>query len=306
MDKWIDYLSDVIPGRVAKPRISGLTMVIDTGVPITAMRDLFELAAAHIDYWKIGFGSAAVCTPERIADKVSLCQEYDIRPYPGGTAFEIAYYHKQWRPYLEALYASGVHVVEISDGTIELSRRARREAIDTALAIGFQVLTEVGKKVQGMQMPIAAQIEQVREDLHHGASYVIVEARESGHGIGIYDEIGEVLEHEMDALLKGVEPLANRLIWEAPLKMQQIYHLRKFGHKANLGNIQPLDVISLESLRRGLRSDTMADILPPSTETSDEPASTIGRHLSEKSSPTLWIDGKPPTGKVNDKNRGFT
>lgn len=302
---WTDFLCDVIPGRVAKPRISGLTMVIDTGVPITSMRDLFELAAPHIDYWKLGFGSAAVCAPERIADKISLCQEYDIPAYPGGTAFEIAYVQKTWRPYLEALHGSGVRVVEISDGTIDLSQRQRREVIHTARDIGLQVLTEVGKKAAGSHPSVAEQLQQIHQDLNSGAAYVVVEARESGKDVGIYDSQGNVREGDIDALVKGIEPLANRLIWEAPLKEQQVYHLRRFGHKVNLGNVRPSEVISLECLRRGLRSDTMADVIPRTQRpaTADDTKQSMANPDTNKASPTLWVDGQQP-GKSPGERRG--
>ena len=104
---WTQHLDDVLPGRVDKPRIGGLTMVIDKGFPITSMRDVLQLAADHIDFWKFGFGSASVCPPERIMDKVMLCQEYGVMAYPGGTSLEIAILQGRWKEYLESL-AEGV------------------------------------------------------------------------------------------------------------------------------------------------------------------------------------------------------
>lgn len=298
---WTDFLPDVIPGRVSKPRISGLTMVIDTGVPITWMRDVFEMAGAHIDYWKFGFGSSAVCASGRIADKVSLCQEYDIAAYPGGTAFEIAYFHKTWRTYLEALFHSGIRVVEISDGTIDLPRKQRREVIHTAKEIGFHVVTEIGKKTAGSHPSVAEQLEQIHFDLNSGAAYVVVEARESGRDVGIYDGDGNVREDDMEALVTGIEPLSNRLMWEAPLKAQQVYHLRRFGNKVNLGNIQPSEVIALECLRRGLRSDTMADVVPTTPVVAQE-AELLPKPSEMFAFPTLWVDGQQ-TGKPVERRR---
>lgn len=269
---WTKWIADVLPGRVEKPRISGLTMVIDTGIPTSVMRDTLQLASDHIDYWKLGFASACVCPVERIMDKVSLCQEYGVLAYPGGTALEIAITQGVWREYLQSLWDHGIRVVEVSDGTIELPQRLRREIIRTARKLGFTVLSEIGKKLPGSFLPIPEQAHMIHGDLNSGANYIIVEGREAGLGVGVYDADGNVRADDVTALLDTLGPLSTRLIWEAPLAKQQTYYIKSIGNHVNLGNIKPFEVITLESLRRGLRSDTLRPALSlttPSNATTD-------------------------------------
>jgi len=301
---WTDLLRDVLPGRVEKPRISGLTMVIDGGLPIAQMRGLFELAASHIDYWKLGYGSAMVCPGHRIQDKISLCQEYDILAYPGGTTFEIAFSQGVWKEYLEALWYNGIRAVEVSDGSIHVSPAKRREVIQRARQMGFKVLAEVGKKDATMPISLQEQVRVMKSDLSNGADYVIVEARESGRGIGIYDADGQIRESDVAFMVAGLGSLSTRVFWEAPLLSQQISHIRRFGHKVNLGNVHPGDIIAVESLRRGLRWDTMA-VSGAAGHQATQGASMGGDILSEEGTlsredkdsdgpgPTLWVDSKP-------------
>lgn len=264
---WSAQLDAPLPGRVEKPRIGGLTMVIDKGIPMTMMRDLFQLAADHIDFWKFGFASAGVCPPEKVMDKVTLCQEYGVQAYPGGTSLEIAYVQGRWRAYLEALWDAGVKVVEVSDGTVTIPLRIRREMIRTARKTGFTVLSEVGKKLPGVFLPVAEQAQIIHGDLNSGANYIVVEGREAGRGIGVYDKDGNVREDAVSALLETVGPLCTRLIWEAPLAKQQVFYINTMGNQVNLGNVLPMDIITLESTRRGFRSDTLRPTLGEQAET---------------------------------------
>jgi phosphosulfolactate synthase len=308
---WSELLVEALPGRVEKPRISGLTMVIDTGTPLTMMRDILQMAAAHIDFWKFGFASASVCPAECVMSKVSLCQEYGVYAYPGGTSLEIAVSQRVWKDYLCALWEGGVRVVEVSDGTIDLPLRQRREIIRTASKMGFSVLSEVGKKVSGVFLPVSKQAQLIQGDLNSGANYVIVEGRESGKGIGVYDQEGNIREEDVNALLDALGPLSTRLIWEAPLKTQQIYYINKFGNKVNLGNIVPLEVTGLESLRRGFRSDTLRVALGipeqdfhSDPETVGLPSESVANgHGVERptSPPKLWTDSGSVQARFNHK-----
>ncbi|WP_198850434.1 phosphosulfolactate synthase [Alicyclobacillus sp. SO9] len=302
---WTELLQDVVPGRVEKPRISGLTMVIDSGLPISAMRGIFELAANHVDFWKLAYGSGKVLPSERIQDKISLCQEYDILLYPGGTAFEIAYANGAWEQYLDSVYDAGMRAVEISDGTISLPVRTRREMIHSAREAGFIVLTEVGKKIDDDQLSMSERLHLMRSDILSGADYVIVEGRESGLGCGIYDADGYVREQDAKFLVDGMGPLANHVIWEAPLYRQQVYHVQTLGSKANLGNISPDGVLRLESLRRGLCADTMAlqpDIIRQQMEAAAEADQTDDASaINGSAGPTLWVD---PRNTTKRKKKG--
>ncbi|GMA51722.1 hypothetical protein GCM10025857_30790 [Alicyclobacillus contaminans] len=183
---WSELLNDVLPGRVEKPRLSGLTMVIDTGLPLGLTRDILEMAAPHIDFWKFGFGSASVCPPHAMVNKVALCQEYGILAYPGGTSLEIAVLQNVWTEYLDMLWDGGVRVVEVSDGTITLPLAQRREIIRTARHKGFTVLAEVGKKERGRYLDGDTMASLIHQDLTHGAHYVIVEGREGEKALAFF------------------------------------------------------------------------------------------------------------------------
>jgi phosphosulfolactate synthase len=293
---WSNILNDVFPGRVAKPRISGLTMVIDTGIPLSMMRDILQLSSSHIDFWKFGFGSAAVCPADVMSAKVALCQEYGVLAYPGGTSLEIAVAQGIWKEYLDALWDGGIRAVEVSDGTIPLPLKQRRELIRTARKLGFTVLSEVGKKKAGVYFPVPTMAQYVQNDLNSGAHYVIVEGREGGKEVGVFDAKGNVREDDVQQLVEILGPLATRLIWEAPLSAQQVYYVSQFGHKVNLGNIQPLDVVKLECLRRGLRSDTLRiglgieDDHPVNSPDEENNHSGLQRNVIDFGSnkPTLW------------------
>lgn len=283
-------------------------MIIDTGIPLTMMRDILQFAASHIDYWKFGFASASVYPAECVMSKITLCQEYGVLAYPGGTSLEIAVTQGVWKEYLSAMWEGGVRLVEVSDGTIDLPLRQRREIIRTADKMGFTVLSEVGKKVSGTFLPVSRQAQLIQGDINSGAKFVIVEGRESGRGIGVYDSDGNIREEDVEALLATLGPLSTRLIWEAPLKTQQIYYINKLGNKVNLGNIVPLEIMGLESLRRGFRSDTLRVALgiPETTQGSDgdvgvgaDGATSNGLHGGESppSQPRLWTDSRPIHGR---------
>lgn len=273
-------------------------MVIDTGIPPSMMRDILQMTAAHVDYWKFGFASASVCPVECVTSKVALCQEYGVYAYPGGTSLEIAVVRGIWKEFLQSLWEGGVRVIEVSDGTIDLPLKTRREIIRTAHHMGFTVLSEIGKKVSGLFLPVARQVQMIQGDLNSGANYVIVEGRESGKGIGVYDHEGNVRERDVEALVEALGPLATRLIWEAPRKNQQIFYIQHFGNKVNLGNIPPLEVTALESLRRGFRSDTLRTALdiPTAQEpdgTDEEGMTDTGgtmRGTAPPTAPKLWTD----------------
>lgn len=289
---WNELIEDVVTGRIEKPRTLGLTMVIDTGFPLTLMRNLLELAGNHIDFWKFGFASASVSSPAQIVEKVTLCEENRVYAYPGGTSLEIAYTQGVWRQYIQALWNSGIRAVEISDGTICLPPNERQKMIYEAKKIGFIVLTEVGKKVKDAALPIAEQAKMIHKDVKNGADYVIVEGRESGTNVGVYDENGTVRQEDVIALMELVGDYGTRLIWEAPLVKQQTFYLQMFGNQMNFGNVRPMDIVALESLRRGFRSDTFRTVLGPDSFQSRTALGSDTCSNEQQKNCIIVIDGK--------------
>lgn len=253
---WNKAFEFPVPGRAGKPRDTGLTMVIDKGMGLTETRDLLELASDYVDYIKLTFGTSAFYSTRLLQQKIALVRSYGVDIFPGGTFLEIAVLQNRLEGYLERARQLGFTYVEISDGTIDMSPEVRRDAIRAAVQADLRVISEVGKKDPRESMPQKRMQEQIASDLEYGAYKVIVEGRESGKGVVIYDAEGRIRDEEMEALVRGV-PNPFSLIWEAPLKDQQEELIMRFGPNVNLGNIQPIDVLACEALRVGLRGDTL-------------------------------------------------
>lgn len=254
---WNDGLMDPSGVRLMKPRSQGMTMVIDKGLGISAFSDLLSLSSPYIDFIKLGFGTSALYPPPILQKKIHIAQERGINLYPGGTFFEVAYQQHEITSYFESLRNLGFDYVEISDGTITLTHKKRCQLIAEAISRGFQVITECGKKVNGFVLSVDELEDTLYSDLECGATYVIVEGRETGKNAGIYNIDGDLDEDFLKEIkIRISSDLLPRLIWEAPLKKQQVCLIESFGRNVNIGNIPGLEVFSLECLRRGLRSDT--------------------------------------------------
>ncbi|MFP4660575.1 MAG: phosphosulfolactate synthase [Halanaerobiales bacterium] len=249
-------LRDPIEGRIDKPRKQGLTMIIDKGLGLMELRDLLEVNNQYIDFIKFSFGTALIYPYEIIKRKIEIIKNYQIDVYAGGTLFEIAVTQNSLNDYLFQSRQAGFTAVEISNGTIYLSPKLRKEAIFKARSLGFKVLTEVGKKDRDNNLSLVEMKNQIEFDLSSGTDYIIIEGRESGRAISIYDDKGKIDMDKLNGVLFAVEGLEDRLIWEAPLKSQQAFLINELGPNVSLGNIQPGDAMALEALRRGLRGDT--------------------------------------------------
>ncbi len=246
------------PGRerARKPRESGWTMVIDKGLGLNAIDDLMQVASPAIDVVKLTFGTSVFFTFDVLKEKVRTITAHGVYCMPGGTLQEVAVWQGALDRYLDRARELGFNAIEISDGTIEMDGHTRTAAIDRAVKAGLRVLSEVGKKDPSDAQPIAVLADLVNADLDHGAFMVIMEAREAGRGVGIYDASGLPKEAEIDAFLRGVRD-PDRILWEAPLGPQQRYLVLRFGPNVSLGNIAPEDILAIEALRCGLRGDTL-------------------------------------------------
>jgi len=247
--------------RSCKPRSAGVTMMIDKGLGPRATADLLDLAGDYVDHWKLSFGTSALMNETVLRDKVAMVRERQVLVYPGGTLTEFAIVQGVCQEYLQRARALGFNGVEISDGTIDLAPAARRDAMACALDLGLTVVSEVGKKDPRRQPTPEALAAQAVADIETGASWVILEARESGQGVGVYGADGNVLSRDVDTLVAGLDGCLDRLIWEAPLKSQQEYFILRFGPDVSFGNIQPGDLLALEALRAGLRFETLRPLV---------------------------------------------
>ncbi len=254
----MNQISLTLPERAVKPRASGLTMVLDGGVPLGLFSDLVALGAQYIDYVKFGWGTAAVTGCLR--DKIGVLDAHGIGFYFGGTLFEKFVLQGRFEDYRRFCEAHACRHVEVSNGTIDMSNSEKAGYI-RKLASDFRVVSEVGFKDPGRSemLPPSAWVAAIREDLDAGASLVTLEARESGKS-GICRPDGELRYGLIEDVLQltrhggiGVDSL----LFEAPTTALQTHMITRIGPNANLGNIPATGVIGLETLRLGLRADTL-------------------------------------------------
>lgn len=245
-----------VGGRTKKPREEGFTMVIDKGLGLRATEDLMELAADWIDDIKLTFGTSAFYDEEILKKKIRIITNAGVDVMPGGTFLEVAVWQGTVDKYLDKARELGFNMIEVSDGTIEMDEDTRSQVIDKCLKRGFKVISEVGKKDPNDKVATPIMHRQIKRDLSQGVYKVIVEAREAGKGVGIYEKDGSVKNDEIDAIVSGVDDV-NKLVWEAPIKNQQQHLILRFGPNVNLGNVPPEEVLALEALRQGLRGDTL-------------------------------------------------
>ncbi|MEI7588668.1 MAG: phosphosulfolactate synthase [Chitinophagia bacterium] len=239
-----------IPERTAKPRKSGLTMVMDKGLSLGEAENFLSVAGGHTDLIKLGFGTSFV-TPN-LRKKIELYQAHGIPVYFGGTLFEAFLIRNQLEDYMAICKDYKIDLIEVSDGSITIPHAEKCGYIEK-IAKFATVLSEVGSKDAAHIIPPYKWIEQMSAELNAGSTYVIAEAREAGN-VGIYRGSGEVREGLVQEILTKIP--AEKILWEAPQKAQQLYFLELVGCNVNLGNIAPSEVIPLETMRIGLRSDT--------------------------------------------------
>ncbi len=240
-----------LPERPPKPRHSGLTHVLDKGLAPRQVEDLLKMAAASIDLVKLGWGTGVV-TPG-LRRKLAVYRAAQIPVYFGGTLFEAMYLRGQLDTYRRLMDDLQIEHVEVSDGILPLSAEQKLSCIRT-FAQDFTVLSEVGSKDQQKVTPPYQWVEQIEAELEAGSWKVICESRETGTA-GIFRPNGEIRSGLIDEIVDRIN--AERLLFEAPRKPQQVWLIRHLGPNVNLGNIAPEEVIPLETLRLGLRGDTL-------------------------------------------------
>jgi phosphosulfolactate synthase len=250
-------LSDPSGERDSKSENLGLTMLIDKGIGLSFFEELLQLSGQYTDYIKLGFGTTVLYPYDLLKKKIELAKNANVILYPGGTLYEIAAHQGVLKEYFDYIQKLGFDHIEISDGTIDLPYRIRRKTIQEALERGFTVITECGKKAAGSHFEVKNLERTLYSDLECGASYVIVEGRESGEDVGIFNDKGLIdKEFLLDIETKIPNDIRKFLIWEAPQKKQQIELIQFWGRNVNIGNVQCEDSYNLECLRRGLRFDT--------------------------------------------------
>jgi phosphosulfolactate synthase len=245
-----------LPERPEKPRNNGLTMMMDKGLSARESENFVEGNAPFADLVKLGFGTSLLVPS--LESKLNIYREANLQPYFGGTLFEAFVLRGLFDDFRRYLDRYGVEYVEVSDGTITMPHEEKLEYIRT-LSNDFVVLSEVGSKIANRVIPNDEWISMMKSELEAGAWKVIAEARESGT-TGIFNQDGSANLSLIEDLRTHLD--ADNILWEAPLKSQQVWFIKQFGANVNLGNIAPTEVIPLETLRLGLRGDTLLDFIP--------------------------------------------
>jgi phosphosulfolactate synthase len=268
------HLLTNLPKRSAKPRQTGITLVIDKGLSVAEAENLLSVAEPYIDFIKLGFGTALFT--QNLERKLTVYRNSRIHVFFGGTLFEAFVVRNQFDDYLRFLEQNKIEYAEVSDGSFRIPLREKCEYIRN-LARHVNVLSEVGSKSENSNATPAEWVEAINSELDAGALSVIAEARDSGT-VGICRSDGAIREELVLEISKHVPK--HKLIWEAPIKGQQAWFIKSFGPNVNLGNIRPDDVIPLETLRSGLRYDTFATFAPM-TERPPEPSKMIVEELAD-------------------------
>jgi len=249
------FVDEHLPARSKKPRQVGITMVMDKGLSVREVENFLSIGSDYVDIVKLGFGTAAVSP--NLKEKIAAYKNAGVPIYFGGSLLEWFYAHDAFDEYLKVLDEYGVEYAEVSDGSLEIPHDKKCEII-SRLAQSRTVLSEVGSKDAEKIIPPYKWIQLMKEEIEAGSWKVIAEAREGGN-VGIYRGSGEVREGLVDEILTQVP--AEKILWEAPNKAQQVFFVKLLGSDVNLGNIAPNEVIPLETVRVGLRGDTMVFFL---------------------------------------------
>ena len=251
----MNYTLNNIPERTQKPRNSGITMVMDKGLSIREIEDFLEVSGTHTDIVKLGWATSYV-TPN-LDKKLQVYKEAGIPTYFGGTLFEAFAIRNQFDDYRRVLDKYGMQYAEVSDGSMDIPHDEKCEYI-RKLSEQVTVISEVGSKDAAKIFAPYKWIALMKAEIEAGSWKVIAEAREGGN-VGIYRDSGEVREGLVDEILTQIP--AETIIWEAPIKAQQVWFIKLVGTNVNLGNIAPAEVIPLETIRLGLRGDTFSHFL---------------------------------------------
>jgi phosphosulfolactate synthase len=244
-----------VPARPGKPRDVGLTHVIDKGLNLRDIEGLFDTAGQFVDIVKFGWGTSYITN--NLEKKIALYRSFETPVVCGGTLFEAVYARDRLDEFKAWLVEQRFSHVEISDGTLDIPRERKLELI-VDFARDFTVLSEVGSKDSDVVYAPYQWVEWIKEELDAGAWKVITEGREGGTA-GIFRSDGDMRTGLIDEIAHSIA--VDLVLFEAPTKSSQAWFVKQFGPNVNLGNIPPDEVIALETLRLGLRADTLKEVL---------------------------------------------
>jgi len=239
-----------------RPRRVGVTHVLDrlTGLVPGEIRPL----APYIDVVKLGWGLPLLLSRQEVRNRIKFYHDLGIEVSTGGTLLEYAVVRDRAGAMMSDARDLGFDIIEISDGIIELSPAQIERLHGEVLKRGLDAFIEVGKKNPQNQLSLRETLERISRARALKPRKVILESREAGRGVGIYDGEGGIKWDWVRAIL--ADHPAEDLIFEAPLETQQVGLLKELGGDINLGNVALASVAPLASERAGLRGDTFGSL----------------------------------------------
>jgi len=233
-------------------------MIMDNGLGVSQLIDFLKTSSEWIDIAKLGYGTSRLCPEEVVREKIEAYRAHNIYVMAGGTFTEIVLAQGKLNEYLAESKDLGFNAIEVSDGTIPMTDETRSDVIRQVAGEGFMVLSEVGSKFPDSALSMKELVREIHRDIELGAFQVIIEAREQGVGIGIFNFSGNIVDEKLNIIAEDSD--LTKVMFEAPQKSQQVALINQFGVNVNMGNIQPIQVLPLETLRAGLRADTLRGI----------------------------------------------
>jgi len=242
--------------KVERPRPRGITHVLDRLQHLSA--EELEYLSPYFDIAKIGWGLPLLLPRDRIRQRIRLYHDVSVEVSTGGTLLEYAVVHDRVAELVSEARELGFDIVEVSSGIIELSQAQVDHLAETVRDAGLDFFVEVGKKDLQHQLSLKETNTQIARARALKPRQVIIESRESGKGVGIYDSDGAIKWDWVRSILD--ENPADELLFEAPLESQQVQLLRELGADVNLGNVALSSVAPLASERLGQRGETFGTI----------------------------------------------
>ncbi|MBI2125923.1 MAG: phosphosulfolactate synthase [Thaumarchaeota archaeon] len=267
------FLGDIFPSRQAKPRSKGITMVLDRLQGTD--KGEFEALAECVDVVKIGWGLSTLLSEEKLASRIGFYHRNSVRVSTGGTLLEIAVTKGKATEMIRVSRKVGFDIIEVSEGITDLGEK-KQDLVAEILSNGLDFVIEVGKKDPKNQLSLEETIAGVQKAQDLGSKYVILEGRESGKSVGIYDENGSIKWNWVEAIVNKFP--YDQLMFEAPLEEQQAALIVHFGAGVDLGNVSFASIGALETQRQQLRGDTFG-MIKASRNIQGSPATKFVYHL---------------------------
>ena len=257
--KWANSFRSVplSPERsLLKPRLTGLTMLVDMGIGTRQLEDLLHTSGNFVDIGKIATGSAALYDSRILAEKLEIYRRHNVSTFIGGQCLEYVIFTSGWsavESFLSECATLGVDGIEVSDNLVPLNLDEKRHLISLGIGIGLEVHGEVGSKRE--RGDPSALVSEALALLGAGCADVLVEAAE------LVDDKGHVLA-DVVATLESSLPLDRILIelpghWIRGVGPNEVYRMMTFlvstfGPNVNIGNVWWDQVLILEAIRHGL------------------------------------------------------